>query len=176
MEEFLSYSFKPQFKILGPKVGKRIGEVKAALAKVNGHEAKDELDRTGKLKLALPSGEVTLEAEDVEVSMAQTEGFVTERYGAVTIALETTLSPALIEEGFVREIVSKVQTMRKENGFEVTDHIKITAGGNEKIAALMAKNEEYIKRITLADAISYEKEPEGKAWNINGEKLTLKVE
>ena len=176
MEEFLSYSFKPQFKILGPKVGKRIGEVKAALSKVNGHEAKDELDRTGKLKLALPSGEVTLEAEDVEVSMAQTEGFVTERYGAVTIALETTLSPALIEEGFVREIVSKVQTMRKENGFEVTDHIKITAGGNEKIAALMAKNEEYIKRITLADAISYEKEPEGKAWNINGEKLTLKVE
>ena len=130
MEEFLSYSFKPQFKVLGPKVGKRIGEVKAALAKVNGHEAKDELDRTGKLKLALPSGEVTLEAEDVEVSMAQTEGFVTERYGAVTIALETTLSPVLIEEGFVREIVSKVQTMRKENGFEVTDHIKITSARN----------------------------------------------
>ena len=84
MEEFLSYSFKPQFKVLGPKVGKRIGEVKAALAKVNGHKAKDELDQTGKLTLALPSGEIVLAAEDVEVTMAQTEGFVTERYGAVT--------------------------------------------------------------------------------------------
>ena len=176
MEEFLSYSFKPQFKVLGPKVGKRIGEVKAALAKVNGHKAKDELDRTGKLTLALPSGEIVLAAEDVEVTMAQTEGFVTERYGAVTIALETTLSPELIEEGFVREIISKVQTMRKENGFEGTDHIKITASGSEKVTSLMAKNEDYIKRITLADAVAYEKDADGKEWNINGEKLTLKVE
>ena len=176
MEEFLSYSFKPQFKVLGPKVGKRIGEVKAALAKVNGHKAKDELDRTGKLTLNLASGDVVLAAEDVEVTMAQTEGFVTERYGAVTIALETTLSPELIEEGFVREIISKVQTMRKENGFEVTDHIKITASGSEKVTSLMAKNEDYIKRITLADAVAYEKDADGKEWNINGEKLTLKVE
>ena len=176
MEEFLSYSFKPQFKVLGPKVGKRIGEVKAALAKVNGHKAKDELDQTGKLTLTLPSGEIVLAAEDVEVTMAQTEGFVTERYGAVTIALETTLSPALIEEGFVREIISKVPTMRKENGFEVTDHVTNAASGSEKVTSLMAKNEDYIKRITLADAVAYEKDADGKEWNINGEKLTLKVE
>ena len=176
MEEYLSYSFKPQFKVLGPKVGRRIGEVKAALLKINGHAAKEELDRTGKLILPLAGGDITLLPGDIEVSMAQTEGFVSQRYGTVTVALETTLAPELIEEGFVREIISKVQTMRKENGFEVTDHIRITAGGNEKITALMAKNEDYIKSITLANEISYEKEVLGKEWNINGEKLTLKIE
>jgi len=176
MEEYLSYSFKPQFKVLGPKVGRRIGEVKAALLKINGHAAKEELDRTGKLILPLAGGDITLLPEDIEVSMAQTEGFVSQRYGTVTVALETTLAPELIEEGFVREIISKVQTMRKENGFEVTDHIRITAGGNEKRTALMAKNEDYIKSITLANEISYEKEVLGKEWNINGEKLTLKIE
>lgn len=176
MEAYLSYSFKPQFKVLGPKVGRQIGEIKAALGKVNGHAAKEELDKKGQLKLALKSGEVTLLPEDIEVTMAQTEGFMAQRYNGVTVALETTLSEELVEEGFVREVISKLQTMRKENGFEVMDHITVYAAGNDKIVALMQKNEAYIKEITLADAIEYNK-TEGftKDWNLNGEAVTLAV-
>ena len=151
-------------------------KIKAALGKVNGHAAKEELDKTGQLKLTLKSGEVTLLPEDIEVTMAQTEGFMAQRYNGVTVALETTLSEELIEEGFVREIISKLQTMRKENGFEVMDHITVYAAGNDKIVALMQKNEAYIKEITLADAIEYNK-TEGftKDWNLNGEAVTLAV-
>ena len=176
MEEYLSYSFKPQFKVLGPKVGRQIGEIKAALGKVNGHAAKEELDKTGQLKLMLKSGEVTLQPEDIEVTMAQTEGFMAQRYNGVTVALETTLSEELVEEGFVREIISKLQTMRKENGFEVMDHITVYAEGNDKLAALMQKNEAFIKEITLADAIEFGRtDGFAKEWNINGETVTLAV-
>ncbi|MCR5758585.1 MAG: isoleucine--tRNA ligase [Selenomonas sp.] len=177
MEEYLSYSFKPNFRVLGPKVGKQIGAVKGALAKLNGHKAKTELDSTGKLVVALPDGEVTLTAEDVEVSMAQTEGFNCQRYNGVTIALDTTLTEELLEEGFVREIISKVQTMRKENGFEVTDHIKVSLSGNEKLQDIVAKNEDYLKEITLADEVNYGKlSGTEKEWNINGENITIAVE
>lgn len=176
MEEYLSYSFKPQFKTLGPKVGKQIGEIKAALATLNGHEAKESLDKTGKLALALAGGEVVLVPEDVEVSMAQTEGFVAERYSGVTVALETTLSEALVEEGFVREVISKIQTMRKENKFEVMDTITVYVNGNDKVAALMQKNEAAIKDIVLAEAIKInEKDGFSKEWNINGEKVELSI-
>ncbi|WP_303815581.1 isoleucine--tRNA ligase [Selenomonas ruminantium] len=177
MEEYLSYSFKPNFRVLGPKVGKQIGAVKAALSKLNGHKAKAEMDSTGKLVIALPDGEVTLTSEDVEVSMAQTEGFNCQRYNGVTIALDTTLTEELLEEGFVREIISKVQTMRKENGFEVTDHIKVSLSGNEKLQAIVAKNEDYLKEITLADSVAYGTlAGEAKEWNINGENVTIAVE
>ncbi|MBQ4152015.1 MAG: class I tRNA ligase family protein, partial [Schwartzia sp.] len=155
MEAYLTYSFKPQFKVLGPKVGKQIGEIKAALAAVNGHTAKEELDKTGKLHLSLKSGEVDLLPEDVEVTMAQTEGFACQRYGGVTVALETTLTEELLEEGFVREIISKVQTMRKENGFEVTDHITVYMEGNEKLESIVKKNEDFLRKITLADTVVY---------------------
>ncbi len=177
MEEYLTYSFKPNFRVLGPKVGKQIGAVKAALEKLNGHKAKAELDATGKLVVALPDGEVTLTTEDVEVSMAQTEGFNCQRYNGVTIALDTTLTEELLEEGFVREIISKVQTMRKENGFEVTDHIKVSLSGNEKLQAIVAKNEDYLKEITLADEVNYGKlSGNEKEWNINGENIIIAVE
>ena len=177
MEEYLSYSFKPNFRVLGPKVGKQIGAVKGALEKLNGHKAKAELDSTGKLVVALPDGEVTLTSEDVEVSMAQTEGFNCQRYNGVTIALDTKLTEELLEEGFVREIVSKVQTMRKENGFEVTDHIKVCLSGNEKLQAIVAKNEAYLKEITLADSVAYgQLSGTEKEWNINGETVTIAVE
>ena len=177
MEEYLSYSFKPNFRVLGPKVGKQIGAVKAALSKLNGHKAKAEMDSTGKLVIALPDGEVTLTSEDVEVSMAQTEGFNCQRYNGVTIALDTKLTEELLEEGFVREIVSKVQTMRKENGFEVTDHIKVSLSGNEKLQAIVAKNEAYLKEITLADSVAYgQLSGTEKEWNINGETVTIAVE
>ncbi|MFC2468994.1 MAG: DUF5915 domain-containing protein, partial [Negativicutes bacterium] len=176
MEAYLTYSFKPQFKVLGPKAGKRIGEIKAALEKVNGHAAKEELDRTGRLRLELSSGAVELLPEDVEVTMAQTEGYACQRYGGVTVALETTLTPELIEEGFVREIISKVQTMRKENGFEVTDHIIVCLAGNDKLRAIVEKNEAFFKRVVLADEIDYSAaDGAAKDWNINGEKVTLAV-
>ena len=176
MEEYLSYSFKPQFKVLGPKVGKQIGEVKAALAGINGHAAKAELESTGKLKLSLKSGEVELLPEDVDITMSQTEGFATQRYGNVTIALETTLSQELIEEGFVREIISKLQTMRKENGFQVVDHITVYAAGNDKLVDIMSRNEDFLKKVVLADKVVYGS-TEGfvKEWNINGEAITLAV-
>ena len=176
MEEYLSYSFKPQFKVLGPKVGKQIGEVKAALAAINGHAAKAELESTGKLKLSLKSGEVELAPEDVDITMSQTEGFATQRYGNVTIALETTLSQELIEEGFVREIISKLQTMRKENGFEVVDHIAVYAAGNDKLTDIMSRNEDILKKVVLADSITYGN-TNGfvKEWNINGEDITLAI-
>ncbi len=176
MEEYLSYSFKPQFKVLGPKVGKQIGEVKAALAGINGHAAKAELESTGKLKLTLKSGEVELLPEDVDITMFQTEGFATQRYGNVTIALETTLSQELIEEGFVREIISKLQTMRKENGFQVVDHITVYAAGNDKLVDIMSRNEDFLKKVVLADKVVYGS-TEGfvKEWNINGEDITLAV-
>lgn len=176
MEEYLSYSFKPQFKVLGPKVGKQIGEVKAALAGINGHAAKAELESTGKLKLTLKSGEVELLPEDVDITMSQTEGFATQRYGNVTIALETTLNQELIEEGFVREIISKLQTMRKENGFQVVDHITVYAAGNDKLVDIMSRNEDFMKKVVLADKVVYGS-TEGfvKEWNINGEDITLAV-
>ena len=176
MEEYLSYSFKPQFKVLGPKVGKQIGEVKAALAGINGHAAKAELESTGKLKLTLKSGEVELLPEDVDITMSQTEGFATQRYGNVTIALETTLSQELIEEGFIREIISKLQTMRKENGFQVVDHITVYAAGNDKLVDIMSRNEDFLKKVVLADKVVYGS-TEGfvKEWNINGEDITLAV-
>lgn len=176
MEAYLSYSFKPQFKVLGPKVGKLIGEIKAALANINGHSAKEELEKTGKLHLELKSGAVDLIAEDVEITMAQTDGFACQRYGGVTVALETTLTPELIEEGFAREVISKIQTMRKDNGFEVMDHITVYTSGNEKVAAIMQKNAAFIKEIVLADDIVCGKvEGFEKEWSINGENVTLSI-
>ena len=154
MEAYLTYSFKPQFRVLGPKVGKKMGAIQKALKAVNGHKAKEELDTTGKLVISLPDGDVTLLPEDIEVSMAQTEGYNCQRYNGVTIALETTLSEELLEEGFVREIISKIQTMRKENGYEVTDHIKVGMAGNEKLEGLVRKNEAFLKEITLCDEVT----------------------
>mgnify|MGYP000160869792 CR=1 FL=1 len=174
MEAYLTYTLKPQFRVLGPKVGKKMGAIQKALKGLSGHAAKEELDKTGKLVLHLADGDVTLTPEDVEITMAQTEGYNCQRYGGVTIALETTLSPELIEEGFVREIISKIQTMRKENGYEVTDHIAVSLAGNEKLEALVKKNEDELRRVTLADSVSYgELDGHQKEWNINGETVTL---
>ena len=146
MEAYLTYSFKPQFRVLGPKVGKKMGAIQKALKAVNGHKAKEEL-------------------------------FNCQRYNGVTIALETTLSEELLEEGFVREIISKVQTMRKENGYEVTDHIKVGLKGNEKLENLVKKNESFLKDITLADEVTYgTTSGHEKEWNINGETVTLSVD
>ena len=177
MEAYLSYSFKPQFRILGPKVGKAMGGIQKALKNLNGHEAKEALDKTGEFKVTVSEDTFTLTREDVEVTMAQTEGYNCQRYGSVTIALETTLSPELVEEGFVRELISKIQTMRKENGFEVQDRITVGMKDNEKLEKIVRKNEAFLKEITLANEVTYHAvQGFEKAWNINGEKVTLSVQ
>ena len=177
MEAYLSYSFKPQFRILGPKVGKAMGGIQKALKNLNGHEAKEALDKTGELKVSVSEDTFTLTREDVEVTMAQTEGYNCQHYGSVTIALETTLSPELVEEGFVRELISKIQTMRKENGFEVQDRITVGIKDNEKLEKIVRKNEAFLKDITLANEVTYNAvQGFEKAWNINGEKVTLSVQ
>ncbi len=177
MEAYLSYSFKPQFRILGPKVGKAMGGIQKALKNLNGHEAKEALDKTGELKVSVSEDTFTLTREDVEVTMAQTEGYNCQHYGSVTIALETTLSPELVEEGFVRELISKIQTMRKENGFKVQDRITVGMKDNEKLEKIVRKNEAFLKEITLANEVTYHAvQGFEKAWNINGEKVTLSVQ
>ena len=177
MEAYLSYSFKPQFRILGPKVGKAMGGIQKALKNLNGHEAKEALDKTGELKVSVSEDTFTLTREDVEVTMAQTEGYNCQHYGSVTIALETILSPELVEEGFVRELISKIQTMRKENGFEVQDRITVGIKDNEKLEKIVRKNEAFLKEITLANEVTYNAvQGFEKAWNINGEKVMLSVQ
>lgn len=174
MEKYLSYSLKPQFKVLGPKAGSKINEIKQVLSQLNGHTAKEELDKNGTLKVKLTSGDFTLSREDVEISMTQTKGFSTQAYNKVTVAISTTLSPALLEEGFVREIISKLQTMRKENGFEVTDRIAVHVDGSDKVNSLIIRNSAQIQKIVLANTLSTGKaDGYSKEWNINGEKVTL---
>ena len=126
--------------------------------------------------MKLDGGEVTLTAEDIEISVAQTEGYNVQTENEISIALSTELTPALIEEGFVREIISKVQTMRRDSKFEVTDRIKIFVSDNEKLSDIIKKNSAEIKSITLADEIIFEKVSDAKDWDINGEKISLQVE
>ena len=176
MEEFVKYNIKPNFRVLGKKVGKQMAEVKTALTNLNGAAAKSELDKTGELKLQLSGGEVTLTPEDIEIVVTQTEGYNIQTDNEVSIALSTELTPALIEEGFVREIISKVQTMRRDSKFEVTDRIKIFAQGNAKLAEIMSRNAAEIKTVALANDIIFEKTCDNsKEWDINGEKILLGV-
>ena len=172
MGEFIKYNIKPNFRVLGKKVGKRMGEVQKSLSKLDGHAAKLELDKTGELKL----DDIVLTAEDIEIVVTQSEGFNCQSEGDVSIALSTTLTPALIEEGFVREIISKVQVMRRESDFEVTDRIKIFAADNDKLAEIIKRNAQEIQAVTLADEIIFSANAAAKVWDINGEKISLAVE
>ena len=176
MSDFLAYHVKPNFHVLGPKVGKQMGAVKKTLEASDGAAVKDALAGDGSYTLHLPDGDVTVTAEDVEVTVSQRDGYNCQSYGGVTVALSTTLTEALIEEGFVREIISKVQTMRKECGLEVTDHIALDLSGNPRLVEIARRNEAFIREITLADSLSCDA-PMGtsKEWNINGEKLTLSI-
>jgi len=173
---FSSYTFKPQLKTVGPKYGKQLNEIRAALAEIDGNAAMAELTANGVLTLALPSGEVKLAEEDLLIDTAQQEGYFTVADRGVTVVLDTTLTPELIEEGFVREIISKLQTMRKEAGFEVTDHITVYVDGNENIGELISRNADTICEDVLADGITLG-ETDGfvKEWDINGEKVTFGV-
>ena len=176
MEEFVKYIFKPNFRVLGKKVGKKMSAVKNILQNLNGAAAKSELDKTGELKISVEGEEIILTGEDIEISVAQSENFNCQSDNEISIALSTELTQDLIEEGFVREIISKVQTMRRDSNFEVTDRIKIFASDNEKLAKIIEKNSAEIKNITLADEIIFEKISDAKDWDINGEKISLQVE
>ncbi len=173
---FSSYTFKPQLKTVGPKYGKQLNEIRTALSEIDGNAAMAELTANGVLTLALPSGEVKLAEEDLLIDTAQQDGYFTVADRGVTVVLDTTLTPELIEEGFVREIISKLQTMRKEAGFEVTDHITVFADGNENIGELISRNADTICEDVLADGITLG-ETDGfvKEWDINGEKVTFGV-
>ncbi|MBQ8807953.1 MAG: isoleucine--tRNA ligase, partial [Clostridia bacterium] len=172
-----TYNFKPQLKTVGPKYGKFLGGIKDYLASVDGNSAMDELENYGAIKFMVNGEEISLEKEDLLIESAQVEGFQSESDFGITVVLDTRLSEELIEEGFVREIISKIQIMRKDSGFEVMDNINIYVDGNEKIKDIMERNAEEIKGDVLALAIkSNSKTENSKEWNINGEKVTLGVE
>ncbi|MBE7722365.1 isoleucine--tRNA ligase [Lacrimispora indolis] len=177
VRDFTSYSFKPQLKTVGPKYGKQLGDIKKALSEVSGNEAMDTLNETGALTFSFGGTEVVLTKEDLLIDTAQTEGYVTEGDNTITVVLDTNLTPQLLAEGFVRELISKIQTMRKEAGFEVTDHIVVYSKGNEKIAGILKLHEEEVKSEVLAENIILETlAGYVKEWNINGENVTLGVE
>ena len=176
VEEFVSYSFKPQLKTVGPKYGKLLGKIREALASLDGHTAMNSLNETGSLEFDFDGEKVSLGREDLLIETAKNEDFVTETDNKTTVVLDIRLDEALIEEGFVRELISKVQTMRKEAGFEVVDHILLSQTGNERIAEIIKKNEAVIKNDTLADEIVYNNvEGYTKDWNLNGENTSLGV-
>ncbi len=174
---FTSYSFKPQLKTVGPKYGKLLGGIKKALSELDGNAAMDELQANGQIILDINGENVVLLTEDLLIETAQTEGYVSAQEGEITVALDTKLTPELIEEGFVRELISKVQTMRKEAGFEVMDRILVYAAGNHKILDILRSHTEELKSEVLADDIILEK-TDGyvKEWNINGETVTMGVQ
>ena len=176
VRDFSSYSFKPQLKTVGPKFGKQLGEIRAALSDVDGNAAMDEVNETGALKLVLPSGEVVLEKDDLLIDIAQKEGYVSESDNKITVVLDTNLTPELLEEGFVKEIISKVQTMRKEAGFEVMDKITLYAKDNTKIIEILDKNGAEIKSAVLAtEIVTGITEGYEKSWNVNGEEVVMGV-
>ena len=177
VREFTSYTFKPQLKTVGPKYGKLLGKIRQALTEIDGNQAMDTLNETGVLTFDFDGQKVELTKEDLLIDMAQKDGFVSEGDNTMTVVLDTNLTPELIEEGFVREIVSKIQTMRKEAGFEVMDHIAVYEEGSEKIETILKTNEETVRSEVMADRIEYGKTAGYvKEWNINGEKVTLGVE
>ena len=176
IESFISYSFKPQRRTVGPKYGKLLGGIRQALTDINGTAAMNELRTNGVLKLDINGNDVELTEEDLLIETAQTEGYVSESDGETSVVLDTNLTPELIEEGFVREIISKIQTMRKEAGFEVMDKIVVYAHGNDKIQDVMKAHEDEIKSEVLADEMVLgETDGYVKEWNINKEAVTMGV-
>ena len=174
---FTSYSFKPQLRTVGPKYGKKLGQIKNYLTNVDGNAAMSELKANGQLTFEADGEQIILLEEDLLIDAAQTEGYVSDTDREVTVVLDTNLTPELIEEGFVRELISKIQTMRKEADFEVMDHIRVSMDGNEKLEAIARANEEVLKSEVLAEEIIYNGSVGyTKEWHINGEQVTMGVE
>ena len=176
VESFISYSFKPQLRTVGPKYGKLLNGIRTALTELNGTEAMKELKETGLLTLDIDGNKVELAEEDLLIETAQTEGYVTETDGDTSVVLDTNLTSELIEEGFVREIISKIQTMRKEAGFEVMDKIHVYAKDNQCIMDIMENHRDEIMSEVLAEEITLN-ETDGyvKEWSINKENVVLGV-
>ena len=177
VRDFTSYSFKPQLKTVGPKYGKMLGGIRQGLEQLDGNAAMDEINETGSLKLDVNGQEITLFKEDLLIDTAQIPGYVSENDNGITVVLDTNLTEELLEEGFVREIVSKIQTMRKEAGFEVMDKITVTYEGSEKAESVFEKHGEEIGNEVLAVAVT-KAQPAGyvKEWKINGEAVNLGVQ
>ena len=177
LSAFTAYSFKPQLRTVGPKYGKHLNAIKEYLANVDGNKAMSELKADGVIKFTADDTEIALAEEDLLIEVAKMDGYVTEGDNYVTVVIDTTLTPELIEEGYVREVISKIQTMRKDSDFQVTDRIKVYVTGNAKIAEVMEKNADEIKRVVLGDAFVMDAACDNsKEWNINGEKVTIGVE
>ena len=177
VREFTSYTFKPQLRTVGPKYGKQLGAIKKYLEELDGNAAMDTLQKDGALKFTAGDVEVSLTEEDLLIEMTQKEGYVTEADNSMTVVLDTNLTPELIEEGFVLELISKIQTMRKDAGFEVTDHIRVAFADNDKIEEIAQKHEKEISGKVLADALSVKNELSvAKEWNVNGENVKISVE
>ncbi len=177
VRDFTSYSFKPQLRTVGPKYGKQLGSIQKTLSSLDGNQAMDALNADGALKFEAGGIEIVLEKDDLLIEMAQKEGYVSEADNNMTVVLDTNLSEELVEEGFVFEVISKIQTMRKDADFEVMDHIKVSISGNEKIAGIVRKNEAMIAGKVLAECIVEEETlPISKEWNVNGEKVVIGLE
>lgn len=177
LDHFITYTFKPQLKTVGPKYGKLLGGIKSALSELDGSKAMAQLKEQGELKLDINGEVIVLLEQDLLIDTARMEGYVSESDNEVTVVLDTNLTPELVEEGFVRELISKIQTMRKEAGFEVTDKIKVYEADNQIIEGIMRVHESEIKSEVLALDIVYNNtEGYTKEWNINSEKVTLSVE
>ena len=174
---FTSYSFKPQMRTVGPKYGKHLGKIRELLPKLDGNAAMAELNAAGVIRLDLGDITAELSRDDLLIDSAQMPGFEALSDKGITVVLDTNLTPELIEEGNVREIISKIQTMRKDAGFEVLDHIRVFAAGNDALRAVMERNADDIKGKTLCDAFLFDKTcASSKEWSIGDEKLTLGVE
>ncbi len=177
VRDFTTYTFKPQLRTVGPKYGKQLGQIQKALSEIDGNAAMDELRANGVLKLALEGGEVSLLEEDLLIDMTQKEGYETQADNYVTVVIDTNLTDELIEEGYAAEIISKIQTMRKEADFEVMDRIRVAVSGNEKLAAVVGKNKAAIADKVLALEIVTEGSfGVTKDWNINGEECSISVQ
>ena len=177
VRDFTSYTFKPQLRTVGPKYGKQLGGIQKHLAALDGNAAMDELNADGALKFDVDGVVVELTKDDLLIDMAQKEGYVSQEDNRMTVVLDTNLTPELVEEGFVYEIISKIQTMRKESGFEVTDHIRVSINGNDKLSEIAQKNKEAISGKVLADELTSGAEyGVSKEWNINGENAVIAVE
>ena len=177
VSKLTTYSFKPQLKTLGRRFGKNINAVREILASLDGQAAMAELNEKGNLTITVDGNEEALEKDDLLIEAARMEGYISDSDHGITVVLDTNLTPELLEEGFVREVISKVQTMRKDAGFEVMDHIRVSMQDNDKVKEIVQKNEAQIKSEVMADEITYDKAAGfTKEWSINGEKVTLGVE
>ncbi|MDO4285486.1 MAG: DUF5915 domain-containing protein, partial [Eubacteriales bacterium] len=177
VRDFTTYTFKPQLRTVGPKYGKCLGAIKEVLSSLDGNAAMDTLKKDSALTFEAGGTQVSLSEEDLLIEMTQKEGYVSQEDGEVTVVLDTNLTPELIEEGFVYELISKIQTMRKESGFEVMDHIHVSLRGSDKLSEIAKRHEKAIADKVLADAVGENETLEHeKEWDVNGEKVTIGVE